>query len=294
MSICLQIGVNVGIAACVYSLVGIGFALVLRTVQIFHFAHAIAFSAGGYFLYLFCQQMNLPLGVAIVCAVGISTIVGLLVEIIVYRPLRHRNASSLVLLLASLGTYVILQNLISLVFGDNAKSVRQVVAGEVIDAFGVRATILQVTIVCVAIGLLSVVSTVLNRTRMGIGVRAVGESPVLASISGVPTDRTILCVFAIASAIAAVAGAFVCLDGEMTPTVGMNYLMVGAVVAIISGGRGVWGILITAVLLTLVQHIAAWFLSIEWTDTVAFIVLIGFLFLKSVGCLGGQRREAIG
>ena len=125
-----QLLINSLIATSVYTLVAVSFSLIYSTTRFFHFAHAVVFTAGAYFAYLFYILLGLPLVIAVVLSVAASAVLGSLIELYIYRPLRKTNASAMVLLLASLGVYIVLQNLISMIFGDDTKSIR---TGDVVE-----------------------------------------------------------------------------------------------------------------------------------------------------------------
>ncbi|MDP2643855.1 MAG: hypothetical protein Q8P24_02850 [Desulfobacterales bacterium] len=97
-----QLILNGIIAGSVYTLVAVGFAVIYRTVRFFHFAHGVVFTAGAYFTYLFKAWMGWPVIAAIPISIGLCAVLGVIIDSFVYRPLRHKGASSLILLLASL------------------------------------------------------------------------------------------------------------------------------------------------------------------------------------------------
>src|SRR5438128_7876100 len=101
-----QLIANALLAASIYALVGFGFALVYRSSRFFHFAHGLIFTAGPYLAFCFLTTFELPLIYSIVLALGSATLLGCVVELLVYRPLRRADGSPLILLLASLGFYI--------------------------------------------------------------------------------------------------------------------------------------------------------------------------------------------
>ena len=118
-----QLFVNGLIAGTIYALVALGFGLIYATTRFFHFAHGAVYTAGAYLAYSgWLLGLNLP--GAVLLAVIDTPILGAVLEIGVYRPLRRKAASSLILLLASLGLFIVIQNLISLTFGDDTKTIR--------------------------------------------------------------------------------------------------------------------------------------------------------------------------
>jgi len=288
----LQIIANGIIAGAIYTLVALGFGLAYSTTRFFHFAHGIVFTAGAYFTFLFKVWLGLPLFFSIALAIALSTFLGCLMESSIYRPLRHKGASSLILLLASLGIYIVLQNVISAVFGDDAKTIRSGIVKEGLNLFGARITPIQILIICVSAVLVVVVALLLKKTKIGKAMRAVANDPELASVSGINSDRVILWTFAVGSALAGVAGILVALDVDMTPTIGMNALMMGVVAVIIGGVGSIPGVALGAILLGMAQHLGVWYISSKWQDAIAFVILAVFLLFRPEGFLGKKVKKA--
>lgn len=290
----MQVLVNILISASTILLIALGFSLVYRTVRFFHFAHAIVFTSGAYFAFACHEWAGLPLKLAIPAGVLLGACMGCLIELSVYKPLRRRNASSLVLLLASLGVYIVLQNIISMTFGDDTKLLRIGSVTEGMELFGARITPVQIVTVIMAMVLTTAVAVCLRKTRVGLALRAVASDKSLASVSGVPGDLVILVAFAAGSALAATAGVLVALSSDMTPTMGMNPLML-AVVAVIVGGEGkTYGLICASLLLAGAQQTVVWQFGAQWQDPMAFVVLLAFLLLRPQGVFSesAQRRVA--
>ena len=287
-----QLILNAVLTGSVYVLVALGFALIYGTTRFFHFAHGVVFTAGAYFTFLFKTWLGFPLSISILLAILLSTLLGCLMELSAYRPLRRKGASSLLLLLASLGMYIVFQNVISMVFGDDTKSIRSGVVKEGLNVFGARITPIQILIICVSVVLVVAVVLFLKKTKMGKAMRAVANDPELASVSGIDSDRVILWTFAVGSALAGVAGILVALDVDMTPTMGMNALMMGVVAVIIGGVGSIPGVALGALLLGMAQHLGVWYISSQWQDAIAFIILAAFLLFRPQGFLGRRIKKA--
>ena len=290
----MQVLVNILISASTILLIALGFSLVYRTVRFFHFAHAVVFTSGAYFAFVCHDWARLPLGLALPTGILLAACMGCLIELAVYKPLRRRNASSLVLLLASLGVYIVLQNAFSLTFGDDTKLLRIGSVSEGLNLLGARITAVQVSTAIVAAVLTTAVVVCLRKARLGLAFRAVASDKDLAGTSGVPGDLVILVAFAVGSALAATAGVLVALSSDMTPTMGMNPLML-AVVAVIVGGEGrVYGLIGASLLLAGAQQAVVWQFGAQWQDPIAFVVLLGFLLLRPQGVFSdlAQRKMA--
>lgn len=287
-----QLFLNIGIQYSIYLLIAFSFSYIYRIVSFFHFAHAVVFTSGAYFTFLFSMLLGYSLWVSIPLAIVCACLLGCLMEVGVYKPLRKRNASPIILLLASLGIYIVLQNFISMFFGDDTKSIRTwpVVAGN--EILGARITDVQIIIIVVSIVLVILVAVYLKLAKMGKAMRAVANDPELANISGINSDKVILKSFAIGSALAGVAGILVALDVDMTPTMGMNALMMGVVAMIVGGVGSIWGIVLGALLLAFAQNFGVWYISSQWQDAIAFGILLIFLIFKPEGFLGKKVKKA--
>jgi branched-subunit amino acid ABC-type transport system permease component len=119
-----QIIINIVIASSIYLLLATSFSLIYQTTRFFHFAHAVIFTFGAYFSFLFIQMLGWSFYTAIPAAIISAILLGSFMESTIYKQLRKKKSSSIILLLASLGIYIVLQNLISLFFGDDTKSIR--------------------------------------------------------------------------------------------------------------------------------------------------------------------------
>lgn len=230
--------------------------------------------------------MGLPLFFSLLLAVLFTSFLGVLTEISIYRPLRERGATSLVLLIASLGIFIVIQNVISLIFGDDTKTIRSGMVTEGINIFGARITQIQILTIVVCLTLFIITTLIVMRTRIGKAIRAIGNDPELALISGIDTDKAILYTFAIGSALAAVAAVLVAFDVDMTPTMGMNALMMGVVAVIIGGVGSIPGAALGGLLLGLAQHLGVWQISSKWQDAIAFVILLSFLLFRPYGFFG--------
>jgi branched-chain amino acid transport system permease protein len=288
----VQVLANAVVAASVYALVALSFALIYLPVRFFHFAHGATLVWGAYLCYTGHVILKLPFWIAAPLAVLASALLGVVMELGVYRPARRRGASPTILLLTSLGLYVVLQNLISAFFGDGTQSMR---SGPFVDSLrflGARITGPQLLIVGFAIGVFPLVWLGLKFTAFGRAMRAIACDSELAFVSGVNRDQVILGAFAFGSALAALTGILISLDVDMTPTMGLHLLMLGVVAVIAGGIDSVPGVALGALLLGLAQHFGVWKLGAEWQETITFIVLIAFLLCRPQGVFGKPLRKA--
>ena len=288
-----QLLINALITSSIFILIAVSFSIIYQTTRFFHFAHAIVFTSGSYFTYLFHKLIHYPLYVAIPIAIIMSAILGFGIEVCIYKRLRKKNASSMVLLLASLGMYIVLQNIISMLFGDDTKSIRSGVVREGLPVFGARITPLQIMIICTSIVLVVLISLWLKKSSIGKAMRAVANDAELADISGIDSEKVFHWTFTLGSALAGMAGILLALDVDMTPTMGMNALMMGVVAVLIGGVGSIPGVALGALLLAIAQHVGVWMISSQWQDAIAFIILFIFLLFRPQGFFGRKIKKIV-
>lgn len=284
-----QLSINAVSAAGIYVLVAIGLGLVYRTAQFFHFAHAAACAFAPYLVLALHRWAGLPLWVAFPGAVVLTVALGWVMEMGAYKPLRRRGASSLAMLLASLGLYVLLQNVISVSFGDESESLRwwPVSAGWPIGEGMVGP--IQLAAAVAGVSALCVMALVTKYSALGKAFRAVASDPELAGVSGVSVEVTITWGIVFATVLAAIAGLLSALEFDATPTMGMGLLMPAVVVAVVGGMTCLGGLALASLLLALAQQLAAYYLGGQWQPAIAFSLLLVVLLLRPRGLGLGSR-----
>lgn len=268
-----------------------GFGFIYSTTRVFHFAHAAIYTAAAYLAYS-GWLLGLRLYFAIPLAVILASMLGGLLEIVVYRPLRKKEASPVILLLASLGLLIAIQNAISLLFGDDTKSIRGSAVAEGLAVFGARITPIQVGIISISVLLLALCWAFTKYSSKGKAISAVANDPELARIVGIESDQVILFTFVLGSALAATASILISFDTDMTPTMGFDALLMGVVAAIVGGIGSIPGAFLGGLLVGMAQHLGVWKLPTQWQDAIVFGILIIFLLLRPHGLLGKPLKKA--
>lgn len=286
-----QVLCNIIISFSVTLIASSSFTLVYYPNKFFHLAHAAIITSGAYFTFLFANKLSIPFSLSIALAISSAIGIGLLCELLVYRPMRKKSAPPLAYLIASIGLYVVLQNCISLYFGDDIKIINtsEVKAGNQI--FGAYITTIQIITIFVSIALFVAVNLFLHYTATGKSIRAVASNPELCNIYGISSNNIILIAFGIGSALAAIAGILSAMDTNMLPTFGFNLLLYGVVAMIIGGVGSTKGLIAGALLVAIAQHLAGYYIDTKWMDAVTYIILILFLIWKPLGFSGKRLKK---
>lgn len=265
--------------------------LIYSTTRFFNIAHAAIITIGPYFVFLFFKQAQFSLFLSILLAIICSILIGLGTDYFVFKRIRKHTNHSFYLLIASLGLYIILQNTISLVWGDVTLSirVREVRVGYRI--FGAYLTTIQIlTIIISLLGLFLSILFV-QFSKLGKSIRAVSSNPGLAGIFGINSNTIIFWTFLLGSGLASTAGVLIALDTDMVPTFGFNLLVYGIVTMIIGGVGSYWGLAGGALLLATAQHLGAYYIDSKWMDAIAYVILIMFLIYKPLGFSGQKLKK---
>lgn len=286
-----QVLINILISGSLYLLIGSSFSLIYYSTKFFHLAHAVIITLGAYLTFLFINQFSLPLGVSIALAILIATVVGSMCEILVYKKMRKNNSHPLSYLIASIGIYVVIQNLISIYFGDSTKILRigEVKIGN--EIFGGYITNTQIAIIFISLILFISLHFFVRLSSTGKSIRAVSSNPELSRIYGINSNNVILLTFFIASIMGAVAGILSAMDTNMTPVFGFNLLLYGVVAMIVGGVGNTGGIIAGAFLISTSQHFSSFYFDNKWMDTLLYIILILFLIWKPLGFSGKQLKK---
>lgn len=288
-----QFIVNGFITGGIYSLVALGFALIYQTTRFFHFAHGAVYTFGAYFAFLFYIQLGMDRVIAFPTACIATALSGIALELGVYKPMRERKATDLTLLIASLGLYILLQNIISMAWGDDTKTMR---TGEVVEGhafLGARITDIQIAIIVVSLVLITFMALVMSQMKFGKTLRALANDSELAKLSGINSDRYILYAFAIGSFLAAVAAIMISFDTDMTPTMGFNALVMGVIAVIVGGINSLPGAALGGLFIALAQNLGVYWLPSKWQDTIAYAILVLFLLFRPYGILGKKPQKEI-
>ena len=278
-----QVFVNGLIAGVYIALVGCSFFFIYRIQRFFHFGHAAFITLGAYLTRMFLDILPSAPWLGIILGILATGFISILIERCLFRKLSDRSASALVLLLVSLGVYIVLENSIAVVFGDRIRllSNEQVRTGIALGPIVIART--QITIATVSTFAIVASAAALRYTPLGQGFRAVGEDPLLAEIAGIPSTRIATTSFFWGSALAGVAGCLQALDGGMTPSMGMRPFMVGVVAFVISGQTGLGTVFVAGVFLGVLRNFATWYFHTQWQDALVFTVLLVFLVVRPSG-----------
>ena len=291
----LFVGLRLG---SVYALIALGYTMVYGIVRLINFAHGDFIMVGGYTLIFTVPLMTaagLPAWAAVVIAVAVCALVGVLVELIAYRPVR-RKGTNMTALITAVAMSLFLENLAQAIpaIGPNP-----IIAGQLFASGGFRVagvTLDYITIYTIAVSavvmLLLYVFT--QKTRLGRAMRCVSEDKGAAVLMGISVNRTVLATFAIGSGLSAAAALMYVAQYPKVYTTMGSLLGLKACFAAVVGGIGlIPGAMLGGIVIGLVESFSTAYISSSMTDTFVFFILIVVLLLKPAGILGKNVGEKV-
>jgi len=290
----------------VYALIAIGYTMVYGILFMLNFAHGEIYMIGGFagwwVLHLLSVNsrpiMNaaLIISLMIIAAMAVSGILGVLVERLAYRPLRQ--APRINLLLSALGVSIFLQNLVLNFQGAKPrffhvtalvpKHIRVIQVGDVVFSF------MRILVIAVSFLLMAVLSYMIKKTKTGKAMRATAQDIEAATFMGIDTDRIIVYVFLIGSALGGAAGTLVgLLFTQVDYYVGFQAGLKGFTAAVLGGIGNISGAMLGGIILGLTEALATTFFPSEYKDIVSFTILIIVLIFRPWGLMGERIPEKV-
>jgi len=275
----------------VYALMASGLSLVWTTLGMFNFVHGVLMTLGAYVAWTISDAAGLDLGLAAGVAVAVPALVGagILIERTVVRPFYGHRDILLVTVMTTLATMIFLQKGIQLVWGARLKQLAPIAPGEV-RLFETTISAQEALIIVVAPLLLSALWLFLSRTRIGRGIRAVGQNPDAARLIGIDVSRLFVTTFALSAVLSGLTGVLLGSVRLLTPEFGSDPLVKALVIVIFGGLGSLGGTIAAAYIIGIVEAALTFFVGIYWTPSIIFILLIIVLLFQPQGLFGKVTR----
>ncbi|WP_336336440.1 branched-chain amino acid ABC transporter permease [Haloarcula brevis] len=280
----------------------IGLSLVYSIADFANFAHGDtmtlgaygAFVAFGVFGGLGGTALGLPIGFFLALAVGmaLAAVVAVLTHLLVYKPL---DTDSIGLLITSIGVAFVYRAVLQAIFGTDFLQYDISRSGPIpvlLETLDVAVTQRDLAIIVSAAVLVVALHLLLQRTTLGRKMRATADNPDLARVSGIRTDRVILVMWVVGSALAAAGGVFLALYSQLDPRIGFNILLVVFAAVILGGIGSVYGAMLGGLLIGMLHELTPLLsdvglpVSNAYAPAVAFVIMVAVLLVRPRGIAG--------
>ncbi len=281
-------GISLG---SVYAIIALGYTMVYGIAKMLNFAHGDVIMVGGYISLLAMNSLGLPNFLAVILAMVVCTVLGVLIEGLAYKPLR--SAPSLAVLITAIGVSYFLQNSALLIWGANPKVYPPIIEGALnISELSIPYVSLLTVVVCLVIMIGLTIFT--SKSKMGKAMRACSEDKAAAQLMGINVNMTISITFAIGSALAAVAGVLLCSSfPSLMPTTGSMPGIKAFTAAVFGGIGSIPGAFLGGILLGIIESFAKAYISTQLANSIVFAVLIIVLLVRPAGLLGKYVPEKV-
>jgi branched-chain amino acid transport system permease protein len=273
----------------IYALVGLAFSLTVKALNAINFAQGDIFMLGAYFCITFLFFLRTPFWLSIIGTIAVVSLIGILFERVAYKPLYRarlgRAQHHVILIISTIGTGIFLQNAAMLVWGPDALSFPRIFPKEPLNIFGVLLPLEYVWVIAVAIFFMVTLHFLLQKTRLGKGLRATAQDRETAALMGVNLSLADSLTFGLSAALSAVGGIVIAPISFATPTMGLAYGLKGFTAAVVGGLGSIRGAIAGGILLGILENLVTGFISSTYKDIVAFSILIIFLLFRPSGLL---------
>jgi branched-chain amino acid transport system permease protein len=286
-----QLVVNGLALGSIYALVALGLLLIFNTVQIVNFAQGQLLMVGAFIGVTGAVTNELPIGVAWAITVVAMGLIGIAFMVLVYFPLRGRPAFLVILTTIAMG--IVLENLALIIWGPLPVSLPSPVRGPPLRFAGVVISMHQLFIFATLMTVLLIQYLFLTKTRFGILMQATSQDLHTARLVGIPVARTIAVAFAFGAVLSGIAGLLVAPIFLAEPTMGGSLGLKAFVVSVIGGFGNLPGAVIGGLFLGLIETFGARYVSSNFRDAYAFIVMIAVLVAWPRGLFGEKSSEKV-
>jgi branched-chain amino acid transport system permease protein len=267
-----------------YALVAIGLSLIFGIVRLINFAHGEFFMLGAYILFFASAQAQLPYPVTVLLCVAGMAAFGVVYDKLVYEPVIDRRWSAQ--LVATLAASVILSNAAIVLFGGTQRGAPTSFSNQTLVLGSMRVSYQRVLAIGVTVVAFFLLDQFVTRTRVGRAMRGVSQNREAAEVLGIDIRYIALVTFAVSAGLAGLAAALVAPLQTISPTMGALLTLKAFAVVVIGGLGKVTGAIYAAFFVGLAEAFATVYISTEYKDAVAFLLMIAFLILRPRGLFG--------
>ena len=282
-------GVSLG---SIYALIALGYTMIYGIIKLINFAHGDIYMVGAYIGFFAVTFGNMPILPALLISMAVTACLGMLVEKLAYKPLRH--APRISILITAIGVSFFLEYASMYFVTPTPRTFPNVIENISFNLAGFVINGQQLLIFSITIILMAILTYIVQKTKLGKAMRAASFDTETAQLMGVDSDKIISMTFCIGSALAAAAGVLVGVYyNTIDPLMG---IMPGlkAFVAAVLGGIGILpGAVVGGIILGVIEALVSGFISSTFRDAAAFAILILVLLVKPSGLFGKNTSEKV-
>lgn len=276
----------------IYALIALGYTMVYGIIKLINFAHGDIYMVGAFVGYTMINSFGMGFFPALVTAMALSALLGVLIERIAYKPLR--NATRIAVLITAIGVSYLLQNGMLYFYGAEVRAFPQVLDNTLYSFGGIQVSQIQLMIFGTTFILMILLQFIVQKTKMGKAMRAVSTDASAAQLMGINVDNTISFTFFLGSSLAGAAGVLVGLYyNTIDPMMGVAPGLKAFVAAVLGGIGIIPGAMIGGLTIGIIETMVSAYGNSMIRDTVVYGILILILIIRPSGILGKHVKEKV-
>lgn len=277
----------------IYALIALGYTMVYGIIKLINFAHGDIYMLGAFTAFYATTFFHLNFFVALIIAMLLCGVLGVVIERIAYKPLRH--ATRITALITAMGVSYVLEYTTQYFAGSEVKTFpTDLLENTAFSLGGVRITMMQIYIFVITIVLMIILTYIVSKTKMGRAMRAVSVDEDAAKLMGINVDTTISFTFFLGSCLAGVAGVLVGVYyNSINPLMGMTPGLKAFIAAVFGGIGNIPGAMIGGLFIGIAETLVTAYGSSLYKDAIVYVILILVLILKPDGLLGKNVKEKV-
>ena len=274
----------------VYGLIALGFVLVFKSTDVFNFAQGDLLMVGSYITVTALVTFKLPLGLAMIVALAVAAVIGLLVQQLVIK--RMLGQPLLTVVMVTIALSLIIRGLVVIVYGPEDRALSSTLPNATWDVAGVKISQLDVTIMIVAAICVALFALFFRRSPMGLQMRATAENPEAASLSGINANRVFAIAFVLGTVLAAIGGILLANRQLVSPILGEVGLLAFPA-AVIGGLTSIPGAVVGGLIIGVIEKLATGYVDASAANVFVYGALLVAQLLRPYGLFGEREIRRV-
>lgn len=282
-------GVSIG---AVYALIAVGFALVFSVLKFSNFAHGGNISACAFAAYFFQQALHQPpYWVTVLFSGAAGVVFALIIDTVGFSRIRKKNSPPLYYFLSSVVFAIMIEQILTVFYGTQMYAFPSIFEVTTVQLGGITFSKLDMTILALAISLLVVLILVIDKTKIGLAIRAVAINRKTSRLLGINATLIIVVTFCIAGMLAGFTGVLLGQKYSVYSSLGPSMMLKGFIASVVGGLGSLGGAIAAAILLGVVEIFITYFLGSEISPLVLFGIMLLFLLVRPQGIAGRYAQD---
>lgn len=277
----------------IYALLAVGYSLVFGILRLVNFSHGSVYAFGTYICLMFVS-INFGLIPSILLSILFTGLLGIGIDSIALKPLRQKKSIPIAALITTIGVSYIIQNGLMLIFGSERRAFPKVINFPPMTIGEIVINSSQILILAVSVSLLLSLTYIINKTKIGLAMRAIEQNTKAAKLMGINVNFVVAFTFFLGGASASIAGVLISGYYQIIyPTMGFVAGLKAFSAAVLGGIGSLYGSVIGGLIVGISESVATSLFGGAYRDAVAFIILIVVLIFKPVGLFGKKTINKV-